>query len=291
MTESVNQSISVSSTFQLINPFFNEITSFLIFYQNTFFTAHISILSKAPSAWPMFWPVLRRCRILGWDWSGAASRRLGASFHFPFWELWCMLVSVCFHNLVTYAQWLRDLYSACLMFRMRTHTGPRFIVSSERRESHQPQVIIGRLIRTRKSLSLTELEPRTSRIGVGRSNHCATGSLQRVARAWPINQSMTVMIPEWTPRWDDFCTMVDSHSSLSTENEEMVKARLKHALENGRLFSFLVVVAWCLVFRLISQAPVAKLYRSMGRALQSRGAIPAVLFLAKEVVMRPRSKL
>jgi hypothetical protein len=30
---------------------------------------------------------------------------------------------------------------ACLMFRMRTHTGPRFIVSSEGRESHQPQVI------------------------------------------------------------------------------------------------------------------------------------------------------
>jgi hypothetical protein len=28
----------------------------------------------------------------------------------------CMLVSVCFHNLVTYAQRLQDLYSACLMF-------------------------------------------------------------------------------------------------------------------------------------------------------------------------------
>ena len=52
----------------------------------------------------------------------------------------CMLVSVCFHNLVTYAQRLQDLYSACLMFWMRTHTGPRFIVSSEGRESHQPQV-------------------------------------------------------------------------------------------------------------------------------------------------------
>jgi hypothetical protein len=53
----------------------------------------------------------------------------------------CMLVSVCFHNLVTYAQRLQDLYSECLMFWMRTHTGPRFIVSSEGRESHQPQVI------------------------------------------------------------------------------------------------------------------------------------------------------
>jgi hypothetical protein len=55
----------------------------------------------------------------------------------------CMLVSVCFHNLVTYAQRLQDLYSACLMFWMRTHTGPRFIVSSEGRESHQPQVNLG----------------------------------------------------------------------------------------------------------------------------------------------------
>jgi hypothetical protein len=27
-----------------------------------------------------------------------------------------MLASVCFHNLVTYAQRLQDLYSACLMF-------------------------------------------------------------------------------------------------------------------------------------------------------------------------------
>jgi hypothetical protein len=28
----------------------------------------------------------------------------------------CMLVSVCFHNLVTYAHRLQDLYSTCLMF-------------------------------------------------------------------------------------------------------------------------------------------------------------------------------
>jgi hypothetical protein len=84
-----------------------------------FFIAHISILSKAHGAWPLFWPVLRRCHILRWDWSVLP---LGPSFHFPFWELWCMLVSVCFHNLVTYAQRLQDLYSACLMFWMRTHT-------------------------------------------------------------------------------------------------------------------------------------------------------------------------
>jgi hypothetical protein len=36
---------------------------------------------------------------------------------------------------------VQGLYSACLMFWMRTHTGPRFIVSSEGRESHQPQVV------------------------------------------------------------------------------------------------------------------------------------------------------
>jgi hypothetical protein len=35
---------------------------------------------------------------------------------FPFENFWCMQVSVCFHNLVTYAQRLQDLYSACLMF-------------------------------------------------------------------------------------------------------------------------------------------------------------------------------
>jgi hypothetical protein len=44
------------------------------------------------------------------------SAAIGTLFHFPFWELWCMLVFVCFHNLVTYAQRLQDLYSACLMF-------------------------------------------------------------------------------------------------------------------------------------------------------------------------------
>jgi hypothetical protein len=47
------------------------------------------------------------------------------------------LVSVCFHNLVNYAQRLQDLFSASLMFWIRTHTGPRFIVSSEGRKSHQ----------------------------------------------------------------------------------------------------------------------------------------------------------
>jgi hypothetical protein len=33
------------------------------------FIAHISVLSNAHGAWPMFWPVLRRCHILRWDWS------------------------------------------------------------------------------------------------------------------------------------------------------------------------------------------------------------------------------
>jgi hypothetical protein len=71
--------------------------------------------------------------------------------HVPFWELRCMLVSVCFHNLATYAQGLQDLYSACLMFRMRDLTLEFSLFSHL---SHQPQVI-GRLIRTRKSLSPT----------------------------------------------------------------------------------------------------------------------------------------
>jgi hypothetical protein len=86
----------------------------------------------------------------------------------PFWEIWCTLVSVRFHNLMTYAQRLQDLYSACLMFWMRTHTGPRFIISSEGCESHQPKVI-WRLIWVWKSLSLTGLEPWTSGIGDGRA--------------------------------------------------------------------------------------------------------------------------
>jgi hypothetical protein len=60
---------------------------------------------------------------------------------FPFWEHWCILLSVRFRNLVTHAQRLQGLYSAYLMFWMRTHTGPRFIVSSEGRESHQSKVI------------------------------------------------------------------------------------------------------------------------------------------------------
>jgi hypothetical protein len=83
--------------------------------------------------------------------------KLGAS-----WFLYVSTISV-----VTYAQRLQDLYSACLMFWMRTHTGPRFIVSSEGRESHQLQVI-GRFRHTHKP-KRAKNEPRTSRIGGGRS--------------------------------------------------------------------------------------------------------------------------
>jgi hypothetical protein len=40
------------------------------------------------------------------------SAAIGASFPFSlFRHIWCMLVFVCFHNLVTYAQRLQDLYS------------------------------------------------------------------------------------------------------------------------------------------------------------------------------------
>jgi hypothetical protein len=105
------------------------------------------------------WPVLRRCHILRWDWSVLP---LAHHTHFPFWELWCTLVSVCFHNLVTYAQRLQDLYSACLMFWMRArHTWLRFIVSSKGREIHQSQVWAA-TYKTWKSLSrLTGFKPRT----------------------------------------------------------------------------------------------------------------------------------
>jgi hypothetical protein len=57
-----------------------------------------------------------------------------------------MLDSVCFHNLVTYAQRLQDLYSACLMFSMRTHTGPRFIISSEGRERCDTNANVGQVL-------------------------------------------------------------------------------------------------------------------------------------------------
>jgi hypothetical protein len=42
---------------------------------------------------------------------------IGVSYPFSiFSELWCMLVSVWFHNLVIYAQRLQDLNFVCLMF-------------------------------------------------------------------------------------------------------------------------------------------------------------------------------
>jgi hypothetical protein len=47
--------------------------------------------------------------------------------HFSFFEDWRVLVSVCFHILATYAERLQNLYSACLMLWMHTHTGPRFM--------------------------------------------------------------------------------------------------------------------------------------------------------------------
>jgi hypothetical protein len=90
---------------------------------------------------------------------------------FSFFETWWMVVSVCFHNLVTYAHKLKDL-SACLMFWMRTHTGPRVIASSEWRESHQPKVSWAS--RTNSKI----MEPRTYRIQETESLYrCTIGSL------------------------------------------------------------------------------------------------------------------
>jgi hypothetical protein len=54
--------------------------------------AHISILSNAQGAWPMFWLVLIRCHILRWDWSLLP---LARHSHFAFWELSCVRFSEC----------------------------------------------------------------------------------------------------------------------------------------------------------------------------------------------------
>jgi hypothetical protein len=87
-----------------------------------------------------------------------------------------MLVSVCFHDLVTYAQRLQDLYSACSMFWMRTHTGPWFIVSSEGRESHQPQVFRASHTNSKILVPDRARTPNLSHWSLTRY-HCATGSL------------------------------------------------------------------------------------------------------------------
>jgi hypothetical protein len=66
---------------------------------------------------------------------------------------------------------------------MRTHTGPRFIVSSEGRESHQPQVLRASHTNSKILVPGPGREPRTFRIGVGRATtaplalSCATRSL------------------------------------------------------------------------------------------------------------------
>jgi hypothetical protein len=80
----------------------------LIDWFKIFYSAHISILWNAHGAWLMFWPVLRRCHILRWDWSVLP---LGASFHFPLWEFYCMLVSVMYVSTI-----LRLTHRDCRIF-------------------------------------------------------------------------------------------------------------------------------------------------------------------------------
>jgi hypothetical protein len=64
----------------------------LIDWLNTFI-AHMSILSNAHGAWPMFWPVLRRCHILRWDWSVLPLAH-HSIFHFEnFGACWFLYVS------------------------------------------------------------------------------------------------------------------------------------------------------------------------------------------------------
>jgi hypothetical protein len=70
---------------------------------------------------------LRRCHILRWDWSSAA---IGVSFTFSLLRIW-VHAGFCVFTILWHTQRLQDLYSVCLMFWMCTHTGSRFIVSSE----------------------------------------------------------------------------------------------------------------------------------------------------------------
>jgi hypothetical protein len=121
----------------------------LIGWLNTFI-ANISILSNAHGAWPMFWPVLRRCRILRCD--SPVSADIGASFHFPFWRtlvhagFWlfpqscdtCMLVSVCFHNLVTCDRDCRIFKCVLDVLNAYTHWTSVYHLCSEGRESSAP---------------------------------------------------------------------------------------------------------------------------------------------------------
>jgi hypothetical protein len=48
-----------------LHPVNQSVVHSLCIYLEHFSIAHISIPSKAHGAWPMFWPVLRRCHILG----------------------------------------------------------------------------------------------------------------------------------------------------------------------------------------------------------------------------------
>jgi hypothetical protein len=79
----------------------------LIDWLNTFI-AHIPILSNAHGD-VLACSQKPRCHILRWDWSVLPPLAVGASFYFPFWEFWCMLVSVWFHSLVTFTHRLQDL--------------------------------------------------------------------------------------------------------------------------------------------------------------------------------------
>jgi hypothetical protein len=83
---------------------------------------------------------------------------------------------------------------------MRTHTGPRFIVSSEGRESHQPHVIRASHMNSKILVLEPGREPRTYRIGVGR------------ATTAPLALSLC-----------NTCT-----SSLPTDRSQFIKSKHKH---------------------------------------------------------------
>jgi hypothetical protein len=125
-----------------------------------------------------------------------------------------MLISVCFHNLVTYAQRLHDFYSACLMFWMRTHTGPPFIISSEGRESHQPQVI--RASHTNSKILVPD-GARTPNLWHWRRTlyHSSSSLSSSVAAAAAVSLLSSWFICVW--HWQHECFTNISHWQISTK--------------------------------------------------------------------------
>jgi hypothetical protein len=92
---------------------------------------HISILSNARGAWPMFWPVLRRCHILRWDGLCCHWRIKPFFLSRSFGACWLLYVSTILW--LTHRDCRIFIVFACCSECVHTFSGPRFIVSSEGR--------------------------------------------------------------------------------------------------------------------------------------------------------------